>query len=124
MECNCVQRSNESPVTLLISIIALIISIVALIISIVAIIIEKQGSRTQLRIDFFNDHFKDVLSNIIPEARQKVQFQNERIVGCEELQGALSKMRKGALYFKYANPKFYKEFVKRNQETEDYFIEG
>lgn len=118
MECTCTaQAAVESPITI-------IISIVALIVSIIAIVIEKRGSRSQLRIDFFNDHFRDELSHKIPEARQKVVFQNERISGCEELQDVLTEMRRGALYFKYASPRFYNRFVKENQEAEDYFIDG
>ena len=117
MECNCTNQVGESPITI-------IISIVALIVSIIAIVIEKRGSRSQLRIDFFNDHFREELSHKIPEARQKIIFKNERVSGCEELQDVLTEMRRGALYFKYANRKFYNRFVEANQEVEDYFIDG
>lgn len=117
MECTCIIQAGQSPISI-------IISAVALFVSVIAIVIEKRDSRTQLRLNFFNDHFHDELSNKIPDARQKVVFKNERVSGCEELQDVLTEMRKGALYFKYANPRFYYRFVKANQEAEDFFIEG
>lgn len=117
MECNCFAQSSENSLSLWISIIAIVISVVA-------IMIEKSSSRSQLRIDFFSDHFRDALSNKIPDARKKIKFQNERMVGCEELQNTLAEMRRGSDYFKYASPRFYKKFVEANQDVEDYFIDG
>lgn len=104
--------------------ISTIISIAALLISIAGVITAIHVSRTQLRIDYYTEHFKDALSIKIPYARGKIIFENERINGCESLQEALSEMRRGADYFKYASPRFYKRFVRLNQDAEDYFIGG
>ena len=49
MECTCINRAGESPISI-------IISAVALLVSVIAIVIEKRDSRTQLRLGFFNDH--------------------------------------------------------------------
>lgn len=117
MECNCVAQTTENSLSLWISIIAIVISIVA-------IVIEKSNSRSQLRIDFFAEHFRDALSNKIPDARKKIKFQDERMIGCEELQDSLAEMRRDSDYFKYASPRFYKKFVDANQDVEDYFIDG
>ena len=117
MECICNTQTSE-PIA------SIIISIIAVLISITAIVIEKHNSRSQLKVEFFSDLFKEALSNKIPDARSKLVFQNERVVGCEKLQDALAQMRRDCIYFKYADPKFYNIFESINQEAEDYFIGG
>ena len=117
MDCKCVLHA-ENPLSFY-------LSIAAIVISIVAILIDRHGYRSQLRVDFFSEHFKDALNNKIPNARKKLRFdENERLVDYNDLQEALAEIRKNAGYFRYANPVFYWWFKRKDQAAEDYIGKG
>lgn len=116
-ECTCIPQTTESPISLGLSILAIVISIVA-------IYLEYRGRRTELEMEFFTAHFKDALNKAIPEARNKLSFEGEKLQNIDSLIEVLAEMRRTADYFKYAEPGFYEQFKAKNQEIEDFLADG
>ena len=97
-----------------------VLAIIAIVISMISIIIQRKGYRSQLRNDYFRDHFKKALDSELPSLRKNLCFEDEQLKGYQEFQQKLSSIRNGAVFFRYANPLFYRWFKRRNQKVEDY----
>ncbi|MBQ3706512.1 MAG: hypothetical protein II889_01260 [Clostridia bacterium] len=120
-ECiNCVEHSNLN----FSEISSLCFSSIAILISVITLIEQKRRQRTELEYEFFKNHFMDYLNNDIPNGRKLIVFEDEKLVGIDNLLDVLTRMRKDADYFKYSNNKFYKKFKKVNQKLEDFLSEG
>ena len=107
-------------------IITITISFVALLVSIAGYFITNHQAiklqKYSLEATYFTEIFKDYLIKDIPVAKRNIVFQNERINNTEELTDTLNKLRRSALYFKYADSGFYKDFTTLLQTTEDKIV--
>ena len=106
--------------------IELVLSIIAIIISLVAIAFEFFGNqrinRVNLRSTYYEEIYNGFLVTKIPEARNKLIYNNNRISNTDELIDVLNDMRRKSLFFKYQDEKFYKKICDLLQNLEDKLV--
>lgn len=106
--------------------IELVLSIVAIIISLAAIAFEFFGNqrinRVNLRSTYYVEIYNNFLVTKIPEARNKLIYNNNRISNTDELIDVLNDMRRKSLFFKYQDEKFYKKICDLLQSLEDKLV--
>ena len=64
---------------------SLYLSIVAIVISIVTIIYDIHLNRSQLRKEFLDEHFKETLDKLIPQARERLFFKQEKLINYDDM---------------------------------------
>jgi len=106
--------------------IELILSIIAIIISLMAIAFEFLGNqrinRINLEAKFYENIYEEFLLNELPNARNKLVYNNNIVSGADTLIDVLNDMRRKSLFFKYRDFKFYEEIYDLLQELENELV--
>lgn len=104
----------------------MVLSLIAIIISLVAIAFEFFGNqrinRVNLRSIYYEKIYNDFLVTKIPEARNKLIYNNNNVSNTDELIDVLNDMRRKSLFFKYQDEKFYKRICSMLQNLEDKLV--
>ncbi len=106
---------------------SLIISIVALLSSVIVAIYDKRVDKKLNDITmeslYFNELYKDLLLNKIPENRLKITINYEgKLIGGDDLVKTLKEIRRNSTYFLYTDKRFYERLKNSAQELEDYIL--
>ena len=103
---------------------SLVVSIVAALVSIVSIYFsvshDNKNTSLSLQSRYFEKIFDEYLITEIPTAREYIRYMNNKLADADTLMDKLSQMRRKAIYFKYANPKFFNELSDAINELEDF----
>lgn len=109
------------------NIVELFLSGVAIIISLAAILLELWGNqrlnKVNLESRYYDEIYKEYLIMKIPEARNKLVFNNNKILGADTLIDVLNEMRRNSIFFKFHNKKFYDSLYGKLQCLEDELVE-
>ena len=70
----------------------------------------------------YEEIYNNFLVTKIPEARNKLIYNNNRISNTDELIDVLNDMRRKSLFFKYQDEKFYKKICDLLQSLEDKLV--
>lgn len=104
----------------------LILSTIAIVISLLAIAFEFFGNqrinRINLEAKFYEDIFDDFLVDKLPNARNKLVYNNNIISGADTLIDVLNELRRKSIFFKYRDVKFYDELVELLHNFEDELV--
>lgn len=110
-----------------IDVISLVISAVAIGISVIVYNKEKENAGKLNIINLESDIYKEIffvyLIDKIPNAREKIKYNNKKISNVDSLMLELNNMRKRSLFFKYKDIDFYKQLKSKLQELEDYLVD-
>jgi len=106
--------------------IELILSIIAIVISLLAIAFEFLGNqrinRINLEANFYEKIYNEFLINDLPNARNKLVYNNNIVTGVETLIDILNDVRRKSLFFKYRDEKFYNKLCSLLQGLEDELV--
>lgn len=104
----------------------LVLSIIAIVISIITIFIEFCGNqrvnRINLEANFYEKIYNEFLIDKIPNARNAIVYNNNKVSGADELIDVLNDMRRKSLFFKYKEEKFYNTLCKKLQDLENELV--
>ena len=105
----------------------MVLSIIAIVISVIAIGFEFFGSqrinRINLEAKFYEEIYNEFLLEKIPNARNKLTYNNNIISGTEDLIDVLNDIRRKSLFFKYRDEKYYGNLCKHLQDFEDELVQ-
>lgn len=105
----------------------LVLSIIAIVISVIAIGFEFFGSqrinRINLEAKFYEEIYNEFLLEKIPNARNKLTYNNNILSGTEDLIDVLNDIRRKSLFFKYRDEKYYENLCKHLQDFEDELVQ-
>lgn len=100
----------------------MIVDVLALIASFITLLItfshEKKLNSINLLSNFYLDIYKDFLVDTLPEARERLQFINNKLTGQTQLINELGKMKRKSMFFRYTKPVFYKKLKKEIDNLE------
>jgi len=104
----------------------LLLSIVAIIISIGSIFFEyfwnQKINRTNLEADFFKDIYGEYLMRRIPEARNVIHYNAQKVSDTDDLINVLNDIRQASLFYKYKDKIYYKMLCEKLQGLEDTLV--
>lgn len=104
----------------------LVLSIVAIIISLIAIVFELLGNQRinsiNLEARFYEKIYEDFLLDQLPNARNRMVYNNNLVTGADGLIDVLNDMRRKSLFFKYKDSKFYADLCRLLQQIEDELV--
>lgn len=102
------------------------LSIIAIVISVITIGFEFFGgqriNRINLEAHFFEIIYNEYLLEKLPNARNKVVYNNHMVTGTEELVDVLNNIRRNSIFFKYRDKKFYDNVCNHLQNFEDELV--
>lgn len=105
-------------------VIAIVISGCSLIITgaltIAQIIIGNRNNNKNLMASLIQEIYRDSLTKTIPEGREYIHYDGEKITGVDKLMDAISSVRRHSLFFKASDRSYYDEIRKKCQGLEDY----
>lgn len=102
----------------------LIFSIIAILISVVSLFYSNRHNKINLESKYADDIFKEYILKKIPETRNKITHNGEKLNGTDDLIEVLNSLRKDSLYYSFHNKKFYEQLKKETQELEDILVES
>lgn len=106
----------------------LILSIIAIVISVVVAIVEylsnKKYNVLNLEAEIYKTIFFDYLIKEIPQGRQYIHYNNEKLSDTDKLTDALNNLRRDSLFFKYKDKDFYDKIKTITQELEDLLVKS
>ncbi|MBQ6718553.1 MAG: hypothetical protein IJN22_06615 [Clostridia bacterium] len=108
-------------------VISLVLSVVSLIVSIIVGVydkkVDKKLNNISIASTYFNDLYKDLLLNKIPQNRKKITITaNGKLVGSDDLIQTLKDIRSNSLYFFYTDVTFYNNLKTKLQDLENYIL--
>lgn len=106
---------------------SVVISFLAIIVSVVnacyTYFQSESHNKINIRSKYFEKVFDEHLLVNLPTARRYLRFSDGRLVDVEKLSDALNDLRQSAVYFMYANHKFYDELRDYIGQLDDYIQE-
>lgn len=108
-------------------IIAIIVSLISLVVSCALALWEiwknKKINDVNLEADLFKDVLKLYLTKLFPDAVSQLHFENDVLVGIENLQNTLIDFKNELKFFRYRDVSFFNNLQDKLQAVENYILE-
>lgn len=110
----------------MVDLIAITISIIALIISIVSPAFEywwnTKINTLNLESQYFMTIYGKYIMEDLPNAREHIHFNNNKLSGTDEVVDVLRNIRKSSIFFKCYKTNFYSNLISSLQTFEDFLV--
>lgn len=104
----------------------IVIAIATITVNIIIFVLTYNQVLQMKRIDvndrYYSILYDDLLLTTIPRAQDYIQIINGKLIGFEELLGALNDLMKKSIYFKFADKDFYEKVKAKKCQIEDYVM--